>query len=124
MTDKVVDASALAAIIFLEPGAPAAERAFLGATLHAPGLLWFELGNICVKKIRAHPEKHDQLFQAYIKSDLFDIQDQHIDYAETIALSAQHKLSFYDASYLWLAQSMGVELVTLDDKLAKAAARG
>jgi predicted nucleic acid-binding protein len=29
-------------------------------------------------------------------------------------------LPLYDASYLWLARTLGAELVTLDDKLARA----
>jgi predicted nucleic acid-binding protein len=37
-----------------------------------------------------------------------------------IALAERTKLSLHDASYLWLAHALGAELVTLDDKLARA----
>jgi len=35
-------------------------------------------------------------------------------------LAERMKLSLYDASYLWLAHALGAELVTLDDRLARA----
>jgi predicted nucleic acid-binding protein len=49
------------------------------------------------------------------------IQQHTVDPGETLALAERYRLSVYDASYLWLARSMNVELVTLDDKLKRAA---
>ena len=37
-----------------------------------------------------------------------------------MVLAEQTKLTLYDASYLWLASALDAELVTLDDKLARA----
>jgi predicted nucleic acid-binding protein len=59
MAVKVVDASALGALLFGEPyGAAIAERLqrLRGAELIAPALLPFEVANICVRKMRRHPE--------------------------------------------------------------------
>jgi predicted nucleic acid-binding protein len=39
---------------------------------------------------------------------------------EAIGLAERTRLSLYDASYLRLARTLGAELVTLDDKLARA----
>jgi predicted nucleic acid-binding protein len=39
---------------------------------------------------------------------------------EAIGLTERTRLSLYDASYLRLARTLGAELVTLDDKLARA----
>ena len=46
-----------------------------------------------------------------------------MDFAEVARMANKLGLSAYDASYLWLARILGVELVTLDDRLAKAAAK-
>ncbi len=40
---------------------------------------------------------------------------------EVVILAEQTGLSAYDASYLWLAHQLGVELVTIDKSLEKAA---
>ena len=38
-----------------------------------------------------------------------------------VALAAQHGLSVYDATYLWLAMDVDGELATFDRDLARAA---
>jgi predicted nucleic acid-binding protein len=43
-----------------------------------------------------------------------------VDYLASLALAEATGLTAYDASYLWLARSLGGELVTLDRKLAAA----
>jgi len=45
MRRVVVDASALAALVFNEPGAEEVARRLEGAQVHAPTLLPYELGN-------------------------------------------------------------------------------
>ena len=43
-----------------------------------------------------------------------------VDLKAAIVLAEQTKLSLYDASYLWLADPLGAELVSLDEQLARA----
>ena len=52
--------------------------------------------------------------------DHLSIAPEPIDFAAAIDLAERTKLSLYDASYLWLAQALDAELVTLDDKLTRA----
>ena len=52
-----------------------------------------------------------------------DVDETSADVASLVALGRTHELSSYDASYLLLAQRAGLPLATLDDRLAKAAAR-
>jgi uncharacterized protein with PIN domain len=49
---KVVDASALAALLFAEPEADSIARRLEGARLVAPSLVDFELANVCLTKMR------------------------------------------------------------------------
>lgn len=45
------------------------------------------------------------------------IEYQNIDFKKTFELSLKHNLSFYDASYLYLAKINKCKLLTLDKKL-------
>ena len=65
MPVKVVDASALAALLFGEPEAEAVVVQLGDARLVAPALLEFELANICPIKSRRHPEQRPVLTAAF-----------------------------------------------------------
>jgi predicted nucleic acid-binding protein len=121
VTDKVADASAIAAILFLEPGYEAMEEALSGCELYAPALIQFELANVCLKKIKTRPAERDDLLAAFASFAEMGVRGRDIDFVEAIQLAQAGQLSLYDASYLWLAQSMGAELVTLDKRLGQVA---
>jgi len=120
MTDKVVDASAVVALLFNEPTRDEVVARLRGSSLHAPALVGFEVANACLKKMRARPGERLALLEAFALLDDLAIAPQPIDLDAAIALAERTKLSVYDASYLWLAQALGVELVTLDGRLAAA----
>lgn len=124
MVVEVIDASALAALLFGEPeGAAIADR-LRGASLVAPALLPFEMANICLKKLRRHPAQRQALLSAFALMVRMDIAAVAVDHAEVLDLAERSGLSAYDASYLWLARKLGVGLVTLDRMLEAADARG
>jgi predicted nucleic acid-binding protein len=117
---KVVDAPALAALLFSEPeGEMMAERLW-GARLVAPALLSFEIANICLKKIRQHPAVRDALVAAFGLMARMEIETADADHAAILAVAERSGSTAHDASYLWLARRMGAELVTLDRQLAVA----
>jgi predicted nucleic acid-binding protein len=122
MDVKVVDASALAAVIFKEPEREKVARRLEGARLVAPALLGFEILNVCLIKLRRHPELRAGILQGFVLQDGLTIEAAEIDHASVLVLAEQFRLTGYDASYLWLAQRLNAELVTLDRELARAAA--
>ena len=117
---KVVDASALAALLFQEPQAEAVAKRLQDASLTAPRLIDFELMNVCLNKIRRDRSKRSEYLEGFAARDKLELRrldvapDAVVELAETTGLTA------YDASYLWLAQSQNAELVTLDKKLEAA----
>jgi predicted nucleic acid-binding protein len=123
MPVKVVDASALGALIFDEPDAARMAEELSGARLIAPALINFELASICLKKIRNHPSKTSQLMEAFKLAERLSIETVAVDHVEVIELAERTRLTTYDATYLWLAQKAGANLVTLDKRLAKAFAK-
>ena len=120
MTDKVVDASAVAALLFDEPAREQVVARLRGASLHAPSLIGFEVANACLKKMRARARERQALFDAFAFFDELAISQETVALGEAIVLAERTKLSLYDASYLWLARALAAELVTLDDRLARA----
>lgn len=116
---KVVDASALAALIFGEPeGAAMAER--LRGRLVAPGLLDYELANICLTKIKRDPGQRLAYLRGLGLRREMRIDIVTVSHEDVVRLAESAGLSAYDASYLWLAQHLKGDLVTLDRKLAAA----
>jgi predicted nucleic acid-binding protein len=121
VTDKVADASAIAAILFLEPGYEAVDEALSGCELYAPTLIRFELANVCLKKIKTRPAERDAILEAFASLADFGVREMDVDFAEAIQLAEAARLSLYDESYLRLATEMGIELVTLDKRLREVA---
>jgi predicted nucleic acid-binding protein len=119
----VVDASALAAIVFLEPAAAAARDRLKRHQLAAPRLLVYELINAAVKKLRKHPGQEALIRGGLSKAlgEEFDISWSDVDASGVLDLATETRLTAYDASYLWLARCLRAELVTLDAALETAA---
>lgn len=86
----------------------------------APALLAYELADVCLTKIRRQPGQRETLRAAFRLAHRLKIEPVTVDHAATLDLAEATGLTAHDASYLWLARSLGSELVTLDRKLAAA----
>jgi predicted nucleic acid-binding protein len=122
MAAKVVDASALAALLFGEPEAEGVAERLGDARLVGPAFLGFELANVCLLKCRRHPEQAPAIRQAFRLCTRLGVEEVAVDHEGAIDLAIGTGLTTYDASYLWLSRQLGAELVTLDRRLAKKAA--
>ena len=70
--------------------------------------------------MRRVPADRELFLAAYRKRGTIKVATLDVDYAEVLALAQRTGLTGYDASYLLLAQILGVELVTLDRQLLAA----
>ncbi len=123
MPTKVIDACAVAALLFGEPEAQLVAEKLGDSHLVTPTLFHYELANICWKKIRRHPEKRDALLEAHALVNQMEIEEVEISIAEALLLADRENLTVYDASYLWLSRRLGYELVTLDGDLITVLAK-
>jgi predicted nucleic acid-binding protein len=121
MPVRVVDASALGALVFGEPRADEMAKALSGGSLVAPALVWFELASICLRKIMVYPGQTDEILKAFMLARHLSVETVEVDHSAVIKLATEVTLTTYDASYLWLTIHLSGELVTLDRKLKKAA---
>lgn len=118
---KVVDASAVAALIFGEPSGEAVKQAIAGAALMAPALLPIEICSVFLAKLKKEPSQRLGLVEGLGRYSDLDVQLHNIDPTALAVTAREYGLSAYDGSYLLLAKSLELELVTLDKQLARAA---
>lgn len=124
MKRLVVDASVLAASVFREPGYEALAARLRGAVLYAPALLQFEMASVAWKKVRRQPRDGVAIL-TQLRSALDETSAIHwtdINVTDVVLVASATGLTPYDASYLWVAATLGADLVTLDKRLAAASA--
>ncbi len=81
----------------------------------------FELTNTALKKLRRGPGTFEQVAVSLMAALSLPITRVAVPGSDVFALAAETGLTAYDASYLWLARSRDLELVTLDKTLARLA---
>ena len=118
MADKIVDASALAALAFAEADAAEVIEKIDGHRLHAPTLVTFELMNVAWKRSKKQPAATALFLEALDVLQDVGLRFRGIDQEEVVKLGLATGLTAYDAAYLWLSRALGMPLVTLDRKLA------
>lgn len=121
MTGVVVDASALAAVVFDEPESVSVRRTLRDHLLHSTSLVDYELATTGLRKLRRDPSKTVVILAALQAAGRMQMSRTTPDMVQVATIAAVHNLTTYDASYLWLARTLGLPLVTLDRDLARAA---
>ncbi|HKS61553.1 MAG TPA: type II toxin-antitoxin system VapC family toxin [Xanthobacteraceae bacterium] len=121
----VIDASVAACWFFPDETDPIASQAWLRVhddTAIVPAHWWFEIRNTMLIGERRARLTEQQITFAMERLARMAIRHDPIPYdADVFALARKHRLTFYDAAYLELAQREGLALATLDDKLVAAA---
>lgn len=120
----VVDSSFLLSFLFPDENNSQVEKILDGvhngkAKLIAPLLLPFEIFNgfwTAFIKGRVSENIIESLSEHFFN---LNITFMEIDYLEVLELASSKKLTFYDASYLYLAQVQNLPLLTLDKQLQK-----
>ena len=120
MPGKVVDASVIAAVAFQETRALEAEAILEGADLAAPLLLGYELANVARNKALRDPHRLEAIREGLLEALQLEIQWQEVDHLAVLDLALVTGLTTYDASYLYLAHTLGLPLVTFDLQLQAA----
>ena len=122
MRRAVVDTSALAAIVFDEPGAGEWVRRLDGAVLFAPTLLQYELESVARKKCRRNPDESSRIVRALALAldPRAGITWMDPDPSDVVLVANATGLTAYDASYLCLAGMLDADLATADETLGAA----
>ena len=120
----VVDASVIVSILSPDERLPEKVDKVLSKFLKgkigliAPTLLKYEVGNVLrslALSRRMNIEKVGVAYRSFLKLEIRFID---IDYDKVLKMAISNKMSFYDASYLFLSKKLDCKLITLDKKLA------
>jgi len=88
----------------------------------APLIFWFELRNVVMMGVRRGRASESSMFQWLATTMRTTIGLDTLPSDDAIfSLAQRHRLTFYDAAYLELAQREGIALATLDQALSRAA---
>jgi predicted nucleic acid-binding protein len=120
----VVDASVAVGSVTDEQPAIDALRTWSrdSVALLAPPMLWLEIANALVRGQRLSPVDVSGILRTLRMSGI-EIADRGADGLDAaLVLAGRHRLTVYDATYLWLAIDVDGELATFDRALARAAA--
>jgi predicted nucleic acid-binding protein len=118
----VLDASAAAALLFREPDAARVARLLLAERrVRVPHLFSLEVANVARTKVRRGEldRRRARALLATMRGWPIDVVTAPWDRLWPLAFT--HRLTIYDAAYLWLARRSRCRLLTLDDALATAA---
>ncbi len=119
----VVDSSVYISYLLPDESFPdSLKQIFRKFTLHkadfvAPTILKYEIGNALRSSVRQKRIKETEAIEIYETFIKFPIHYSTPNYQDILRLSLERNLSFYDASYLCLAQEKKAKLLTLDKKL-------
>ena len=120
-----LDASAVASWAFSDENEPIAVAAYERLRTEqacVPAHWWFEVRNALIVSERRGRIRDTETKTFLMGLVLLPIAiDRAPDEAGILALARRHRLTFYDAAYLDVANRLSVPLATLDKKLAAAA---
>ncbi len=83
----------------------------------SPTLLKYEVGNTLRTKLMRKKIKKEEAKKLYRFFLAINIKEETLDFHDVLGLALEKNLSFYDASYLYLAKSKKINLLSLDHSL-------
>ncbi|MDO8638219.1 MAG: type II toxin-antitoxin system VapC family toxin [Candidatus Daviesbacteria bacterium] len=121
-TKLVIDASFALAFILPDEYNPEVNNyfnQFKAVTIQfiSSPLLMFEVTNGLLLALKRNHVNKKYCEERLEELSNYKIEIEKIDFTETFSLAQKHNLTCYDASYLYLAQSQNLPLLTLDKHL-------
>ena len=115
----VADASAIAALVFVETEADAVASRLGSADLAAPTLLSYEIASVAMVKLRRRLITRAAAETGLALFGRLDVRLHAVDAAAAFEVASETALTAYDAAYVWLARALRADLVTLDVKVER-----
>lgn len=117
----VVDASAVAEILFGTESGRRAAALLDGQELYAPAHLTAEVASVIRGWALSRQITDEQALRAFREFEALGVEEVPMMSLLPAVYSLRHNVSAYDAMYVVLARALECELLTLDARLAAAA---
>lgn len=114
---RVADASVIAALVFGEVRRDEAAALLDSGQLYEPSLLGYELASVARTKCIREPDRKESIIEAFELAMRLEIEWIEVEHPAVLSLALQTGLTTYDASYLYIARTLGLPLVTFDARL-------
>ena len=92
-----------------------------GATLLAPGCLFWEIGNAFSAILKRERIDFESVSEGLAIFEMIPIQEMEVSLIDALALCNRHEIYAYDAYYLQLAKRSSLPLLTLDRRMIEVA---
>ncbi|MDR1786251.1 MAG: type II toxin-antitoxin system VapC family toxin [Spirochaetaceae bacterium] len=119
VAEKVIDASAIMAIILNEPSRDKVIAWTRGAALVSPEMIDAEIGNGLINLFRRHKIAEADLLTAYQRFTEIPLRKVNAGITGALKIACRYGIFAYDAYYLEAASRLGLPLVTLDGSMAQ-----
>ena len=115
MLVRVVDATAVSAVLFGDPAADQIVQQLDDAILVAPTVLENHLCEICLQRMHDGEAEESHYLEALGLLQVLDLQVIKQDPGEIVRFAKEYRVSINEAYYLRLAHAFSAELVSLNE---------
>jgi predicted nucleic acid-binding protein len=120
MTCRLLDASAVIAVIIEEPEGSKVIELTKESVLVSPYTIRVEIANALTRMMRRHILAQEGMLKAFELFEALPIDLLDVDFKRVLEIAWTHKIYAYDACYLEVAQRLNLPLITFDKGMAKA----
>ena len=115
----ITDASAIMAVIAMEPEREKVIKLTRGAKIVSPNMISHEFANGLTKMIKKKIIDKERMLNMFEYYERISIRQVEIDFKKVLEIAWYYKIYSYDACYLEVAKRLGLPLLTFDGNMAK-----
>ena len=115
----ITDASAIMAVIAMEPEREKVILLTRGAKIVSPNMISFEIVNGLTKMMKKKLVNEVEMLDMLGEYEKISLRQVEVDFKKAIKIAWAYKIYSYDACYLEVAKRLGLSLLTFDGNMAK-----
>ena len=115
----IADASAIMAVVAMEPEREKVIKLTKGAKIVCPDMISYEIANSLTKMMKKKIIDKEHMLKMFGYYEKIIIRKIEVDFMKALEIAWHYKIYSYDACYLELAKRLGLPLLTFDGNMVK-----